>query len=119
MGFISASQLAFMREQVLDTLPDSGTILTLTKTSDGQGGYTQSWAGTTAYDCRLDVKTGKEAMEGGGYITFQTTQLTLPYNTTITTANRFSVLGNTYNVKAVSAADRSWNVTVRCELEKV
>jgi head-tail adaptor len=119
MSFISTQQLAFMRDQVLDTLPDTGTVLSLTNTSDGQGGYTQSWAGTTAYDCRIDFVNGREQQAGGGYAPYVTTKLTLPYNAVITTANRFSALGNTYNVINVFASDRSWNVTVRCELEKV
>jgi head-tail adaptor len=119
MSFITAGQLSFMRSQVLETMPDVGTILTLTNTSDGQGGYTQSWAGTVPTDCRIDFISGSEQQAGGGYSPYTKTKLTLPYNTTITPANRFSVLGNTYNVVSAFVGDRSWNITVRCELEKV
>ena len=119
MSFLSAGQLAFMREQVLDTMPDTGTILTGTAVSDGQGGNSQTWAGTTAIYCRIDVVNGREQTQGGGYKSYQKTQLTLPYNAVISTGNRFAYGSDQYNVVSVSGSDRSWNVTVRAELEKV
>jgi head-tail adaptor len=119
MGFLSAGQLSYMRTQVLETMPDTGTILAGSITSDGQGGNTMTWAGTTAIDCRVDVTNGREQVEGGGYKSYQKTQLTLPYNAVITVGNRFAYLSDQYNVVAVSGQDRSWNITVRAELEKV
>lgn len=119
MPYLNSAQLAFMRDQVLDTMPDVGTIQTVTRTSDGQGGYTSVWAGTVGYECRVDVVNGRESQAGGGYKTYQKTMLTLPYDTVISTANRFTYGANTYNVIAVSGTDRSWNVTVRAELEQV
>jgi SPP1 family predicted phage head-tail adaptor len=119
MPGISTSQLSAMRQQGLDYLPDSGTILTKTQTSDGQGGYTESWSGTVSTDCRVDVVNGREQLQGGGYQTFQKTMLTLPYSGTITTNHRFAYGSNQYNVVAVSRSDRSWNIFVRAELEKV
>lgn len=108
-----------MRDQALDMLPDIGTILTKTQTSDGQGGFTTTWLGTASTDCRVDVKSGREQTEGGGWQSYQKTILTLPYNAVINTENRFTYGSNEYNVVWVSGTDRSWNVTVRCELEKV
>jgi SPP1 family predicted phage head-tail adaptor len=119
MSFISPSQLSFMRNQVAEMLPDSGTILTRTETSDGQGGNTTTWAGTVSIDCRVDVVNGREQLQGGGYKSYQKTILTLPYNVTITAGSRFAYLSDQYNVVAVSGSDRSWNVSVRAELEKV
>ena len=119
MGFISASQLAFMRNQVLETMPDTGTILAGTVVPDGQGGNTTTWAGTISVDCRLDVVNGREQTEGGGYKSYQKTVVTLPYDTVITTGNRFAYGTVQYNVVNVSGQDRSWNITVRAELEKV
>ena len=119
MPGITAGQLSFMRNQVAEMLPDTGTILSGTPIYDGQGGSKPGWAGTTAIDCRVDVVNGREALQGGGYKTYQKTMLTLPYNATITPANRFAYGSNQYNVVAVSGSDRSWNVSVRAELEKV
>jgi len=116
---ITPSQLSFMRNQVAEMLPDSGTILAGSITSDGQGGNSMSWAGTTAIDCRVDVVNGREQLQGGGYKSYQKTILTLPYNASITSGNRFAYLSDQYNVVAVSGSDRSWNVSVRAELEKV
>ena len=119
MSFINAAQLAYMRDQLLDTLPDTGTVLSVTRTSDGQGGYTQTWAGSTTYDCRLDYVSATKLQAGGGYIPFETVVLTLPYNAVITTANRFATEDHQYSVKAVKGTDRSWNISVRAELEEV
>jgi len=116
---ISNAQLAFMRQQASDTfLPDSGTVLTSTQTSDGQGGNSVAWSGTVAVDCRIDVVNGREQLQGGGYQSYQKTILTLPYNATITTQNRFAYGSDQYNVVAVSGSNRSWNIFVRAELEK-
>lgn len=119
MPGITAGQLSFMRNQVAEMLPDTGTILSGTPIYDGQGGSKPGWAGTTAIDCRIDVVNGREALQGGGYKTYQKTILTLPYNATITPGSRFAYLSDQYNVVAVSGSDRSWNVSVRAELEKV
>ena len=119
MSFISPSQLSFMRTQVAEMLPDSGTILTISETSDGQGGHTVGTAGTVSIDCRIDVVNGREQLQGGGYKSYQKTILTLPYNATITPGSRFAYLSDQYNVVAVTGSDRSWNVSVRAELEKV
>ena len=119
MPGITVSQLSFMRNQVAEMLPDSGTVLTRTLTSDGQGGNSETWAGTTSIDCRVDVVNGRERLQGGGYKSYQKTILTLPYNATITPGSRFAYLSDQYNVVAVSGSDRSWNVSVRAELEKI
>jgi len=108
-----------MRNQVLETMPDTGTILAGTVVSDGQGGNTTTWAGTTSIDCRVDVVNGREQLQGGGYKSYQKTILTLPYNATITPGSRFAYLSDQYNVVSVNGQDRSWNTTVRAELEKV
>jgi len=108
-----------MRNQVAEMLPDSGTILVGTAIPDGQGGNTPGWSGTVSIDCRVDVVNGREQMQGGGYKSYQKTILTLPYNASITSGNRFAYLSDQYNVVAVSGSDRSWNVSVRAELEKV
>jgi len=119
MPGITAGQLSFMRNQVAEMLPDTGTILSGTPIYDGQGGSKPGWAGTTSIDCRVDVTNGREALQGGGYKSYQKTMLTLPYDATITTKNRFAYLSDQYNVVAVSGSDRSWNIFVRAELEKV
>ena len=119
MPGITAGQLSFMRQQVAEMLPDSGTILVGTPIYDTQGGSKPGWAGTTAIDCRVDVVNGREQLQGGGYRSFQKTILTLPYNAVINPGCRFAYLTDQYNVVAVSGSDRSWNVSVRAELEKV
>lgn len=100
-------------------LPDTGTVYTVTRTSDGQGGWTNAWTAGSAYDCRLDVVNCRELQAGGGYISYQKTMLTLPYDAAVTHTDRFYYGTCQYNVVAVSDGTRSKNFFVRAELERV
>ena len=94
-----------------------GTILTLTRTSDGQGGWSESWAGTDPVACRLDFIGGQEAVTGGALVPYSKAIVTLPQATTITAAHRFSHASGTYTVQAVNAG--SWLGVKRATLEKI
>lgn len=115
---LTAADLSYMREQTALLLPDSGTILSETRTDDGIGGFSSTWgtAGTTA--CRLDHKRGMKVLTGGALAAYSEDVLTVPYNTSITTANRFSHGAETYIITNVDS-DKSWPVVLRCTVEVV
>ena len=117
---LTSAEIAQMRLDVEDmVLPDKGYILTLTQVSDGQGGFTDTWGTASAYTkCRLDYMTGTEAVFGGALKPYSGWNLTVPYNTSITQANRFSLNGDTYAVVEVDT-DKSWNLFIRARVEKV
>jgi SPP1 family predicted phage head-tail adaptor len=116
---IDTAMLAAMREAIEQLLPDTCNILTATETADGQGGISASW-GTTygTVSCRLDMNTGREQVIGGGLQPFTKYMLSLPYNTTITTADRVEVNSTTYTVTSVNL-NQSWMAVKRVELEKL
>ncbi len=121
MSTLTDAELDAMRADIEDVaLPNTGAILSVTNVSDGQGGFTASW-GTVAVGVsyRMDYKTGNEQLAGGGRQPFSYWQITLPYNTSVTTANRFQDEdGNTYNISSIDKR-KSWNLFISAVVEAV
>jgi hypothetical protein len=114
---LSDKDLADMRNTIEDNLlPDTCYILTATSTSDGAGGFTDSW-GTVTVSCRLDTQHGRYTDLDGGLQTYKKLVLSLPYDTTISEANRVQYGSNTYQV--VSVNEGSWLAVKRAEVEKI
>lgn len=115
---LSDAELTAMRADAERMLPATGYILSVARTSDGQGGFTSTWgtASTTAY--RLDPLRGEMLTAGAALAPYHGYQLTLPYDTAITTAHRFQDAdGNVYTVQSVDAG-KSWAVSKRARLER-
>ncbi len=117
---LTTAEITQMRADLQDVaLPDTCIILTGTAVSDGQGGETRTWGTTTTgVKCRVDHLTGMEAVFGGALKPFAGYNLTVPYNTALTQANRVEHGGVTYNVSEVDT-DKSWALFKRAKLEKV
>ena len=117
---LSDAEITQMRTDVEGlVLPDKGSVLSVAYTPDGQGGFVEAW-GTASSNvpCRLDFMTGMEAVFGAALKPYSGWNLTVPYNTTLTTAHRFYLNGNTYQVAEVDT-DKSWNLFLRARVEKV
>lgn len=120
---LSSADLASMRAAIAELLPDTCNILTLTYTSNGMGGGSETWGTASAsVACRLDIQTGQvdkgELVYADALRPFQQTILSLPYNTTILTSDRVEHGGLTYNVSRVNT-DQSWIAVKRVILERV
>lgn len=117
---LTSSEINQMRDDLEGlVLPDKGYILTLTQTSDGQGGFTDSWGTADAYTkCRLDYLTGTESVFGGALKPFSGYNLTVPHDTALTTEKRFLLNGDTYAIVEIDN-EKSWNIFLRCRVEKV
>jgi head-tail adaptor len=114
---LDASMLAAMRDAIEELLPDTCTILSVTRTPDSKGGWTEAWGtASSSVACRLDMKSGVEQLQGGGVEPYKSYALSLPYDTTITTEYRVVHSGTTYNVKTVNT-NQSWIAVRRVELE--
>lgn len=113
---LSSTELAGMREAANLTLPDPCYVLSGTATPDAMGGETVSWGTSATTVCRLDMKRGVMQLAGGGVQPFTEYIMTLPYDTTISEANRISHGGITYTVTSVNA-DISWPVVKRVVVE--
>lgn len=118
MVAIDTAMLAAMRSAISDLLPDTGQVITITNTSDGEGGQVASRGTSTAIPCRVDVKSSREILTGGAIQPYTMTMLSVPFDTVITSDNQFLHGGVTYAVKPVNS-DQSWIAVKRCELEKI
>lgn len=120
MSMLSTDQLNYMRDMLEELMPDTGNILSASYSSNGQGGMLETWGTATAgQKCRLDAipLKGGEAAAGGAIQPFKSYILTLPYDATITEANRFEFGVYTFAVKSVDLA-KSWAATRRAMLER-
>jgi head-tail adaptor len=119
-NYLTDAELASMRASLEDVaLPDVCNILSVTRTPDGQGGFTDSWGtASTSVPCRLHYSQGVETVAGGGLKAFSGWVLTLPYATTISAANRVEVGSDTYSVTSVDSG-KSWSTCIRVKLAKL
>lgn len=103
MTWFDNMDLTAMRADVANMLPGTAVIQAVTRTSDGAGGWSESWAavagGTVA--CRLDPlgrslsKTEVQLLRESMTIAFQ---LTVPHDAPVATDCRVVIGGTTYEV---------------------
>lgn len=121
-----SSELDQMRNDISDLLPDTATILSVSRVSDGQGGFTDSWGTVTTYSCRVDAAAssgisnfqGNEVVRGGAVQAYGRWVATLPYNATVSAENRLECNGRTFNIIAEDN-DKSWPLNIRVIMEQV
>lgn len=119
MTGITNAELTDIRSAIEDLLPGTCNILSATRTSDSQGGYTETWGTATAdLSCRIDNVSKSEQLFGGVIQPFTGFVLSLPWDTTITTAHRVEIGSTYYNVRGVDNG-KSWNAVVRALIEEV
>jgi head-tail adaptor len=114
----SVDELNQMRVSIEElTLPDVCNVLSLTRTADGQGGWTEAWGTAIAsVACRLDARGGREALSADAIQPFSQWMLTLAHDVTVTAQNRIEHGGYTYNVVSLNT-DASWQACKRVLLE--
>jgi hypothetical protein len=121
MSALTATELAQIRADVADLLPDTGgAILSTVRVSDGAGGWTETdGTVTSGLAYRLDPVRGAQTVSGGALQSFHTFMLTLPYDVTLTAEHRFRASdGQTYDVVSVDSG-KSWDVATRAQVEKI
>ena len=119
MSGLDNKELRQMRADVETLMPDSCNLLTLTSTSDGQGGSTDTWGTLTRnVPCRVDQMIGSERLTDGSLRSFASLELAIPYDTTIDESYRVEHGGYTYNVTDANL-DQSWQIEKVILLERV
>ena len=116
---LTARELAQMRADIEDLMPDTCDILSVAYTSDGEGGMTEAW-GTALADvaCRVDYRSGSEKMTGGAIQPYNKAVISLPYTTALTTKHRVKLDDFVWAVLSINEG-QSWDVVRRAELERV
>lgn len=117
---LTAAELAQIRNDIAQLFPDTCHILSLTLTSDGMGGNTETWGTAgTAIPCRLDFTArGRETVSSDKNTPFQTGVVSMAYNQSVTTANRLQFGAVAYNVTSTNT-DQSWIGVKRMSVERV
>ncbi len=108
-------ELTRIRADLAELMPDTGYILSVTRTSDGGGGWTEAWGTASTVTCRVDYARGVEVLAGGAVQPKRQLVATVPYSTVVTTANRFQYGGVSFAIASVSAG--SWQTCKRLTLE--
>ena len=112
------AELTQIRLDLEQNLPDQCNILSLTRTNDSQGGWSEPWGTVgTSIACRLDFIGGAEAVTAGALVPYTRAIVTLPQSTAITAQNKIEHGGNTYTVQAVNLG--SWLGVKRATVQKV
>jgi hypothetical protein len=113
---IPDGELSAMRAELERTLPNVCNVLTVSYAVTG--GVSIPVLGTALANvaCRLDHKTGFEALAGGAIQPYSKWILSVPHDTALTTANRVEIGTTTYSVKSVDPA-KSWNLILRAEVD--
>lgn len=112
MTMLSASELAGMQDSLEDSLPDLATIQRATRSSDGMGGSSESWA-TLASNVPVRVSPagllrGDERVIGGAVAALMEWIVTLPANQDIREVDRIVIGSRTLEAKQVNR--RSWEL---------
>ncbi len=116
---LTDNDLEYMRGIIAELLPDTCNILSLTRTADGMGGFTETWGTVTAnIACRLDPVRAREEVAGMGLQPFRTYQLTLSHDQTISEAQRIEHGGYTYAVMPADSG-KSWQASNRTLVERI
>jgi hypothetical protein len=126
---LSRRELADIRIATEGLMPDTCHILSVTNTSDGQGGIVQTWGTAIAnVRCRIDsfLSRGQASMRGGGEMVtggavaeYTRWIVSVPYDTAVGETNRIQMRdGNTYNIISLDEG-KSWNAELRVTVEKV
>jgi hypothetical protein len=110
--------LAAMRSAIAELLPDTCSIINITRAPDGYGGQTETRGTVSSVAFRLDVTSGKEQVSGGAMTAFASYKGSLPYDTTVSEANQILHNGIYYAVTAVNN-NQSWNAVKRVDLERI
>lgn len=114
---ITASELSWMRTEQNRALPGTAVIERATLTSDGMGGYTETWAAVGTVSGRLMPRDAQsqEMLAGGEITSLQRWWMTLPHGTDVKEQDRISWNGRTFEVIGVGN-DESYQTAVRCEV---
>lgn len=109
---LSTLELAVMRANANDYLPNTAVIHRLTQASDGQGGFTDTWAAAGTVSCRISPSGGGERSVAEKLANVSSWTVTLPHSTVVTTADRLVIGSRTLRIDAMMAP-HSWETARR------
>lgn len=122
MSGLTAAELAQIRSDIAGLLPDTCNLLSATRTSDGAGGWADTWGtvtGGSALPCRLDFRDpGKERVVNASITPYKTGVLSLAYDKPISTNYRVQMGTQLFNVTGENTT-QSWLTVRQVNVERV
>lgn len=120
MSQLSNAELAQIRADCATLFPDTCTILSVVRTSDGAGGWTSTTETISEnVPCRLDFPDpGDEGLAAGSNVPFKNGIVSMAYDEVVTTANQLLINDVVYNITGVNTG-QSWIGVKRVAVEKV
>lgn len=116
---LTTQELDEMRAVMGEAMPDTVIVQTRTRTSDGGGGFTDTWADSAAIDGRISPLAGGEANGAGDAVDARTTHVvTVAHDVTVTEDDRLKVNGTAYEVTLVRRRG-GWSLARRIEVREV
>lgn len=115
---LTDAELAAMREQAEEALPDSCVIQRKTRTSDGGGGGSVSWAASGTVDARVGQTAGTEQLLDAQLVGQVDAILTVPHDADLRQADRAVVDGTTYEVLSI-LEHAAWTLSLRAAVKRV
>jgi SPP1 family predicted phage head-tail adaptor len=116
---IQGNDLAYMRQETRQAMPDLVDIQRKSLVSDKQGGYTETWA--NAYQNiagRIASNGGSETLENNRRDPQLDFTLTVAYDQSVDSADRVVHSSGTYEVQTVDTG-KSWATTKRCKMRQL
>ncbi len=119
MAKLTARELAEMQESAEDLLPDFCNILSVTRTDNGMGQWTEVWGTIQRHvSCRLDYNRGSLVTAGAALQPASGWVLTLPHDTVMRSTYRVEVNGQMFSITGLDPR-KSWKITQRLEVQLV
>ena len=115
MPLLSAAEIADMRTEQNDTMPDSVVIWRYTSTPDGMGGQTETWAAVGTVTGRLAPagRAGAEGVIAERLTAAEPWVITVPTGGTVYERDRLAVGSRTFEVEYINA-HAAWETALRC-----
>lgn len=121
--FVQATDLVHMRLTQVALMDSTAVVHRATKVSDGQGGYTETWAAlaqpeieldesTHVVPARIGVPTQSERRTHDKVVTETSAVITVPYGVDVALSDRIVTGGKTYQVTARMSGGQ-WETAVR------
>lgn len=100
---LSTRDIADMRTDAAEAMPETAVLQRVVRTADGQGGYTQAWTAAGTVSCRRAPHTQRIESIGARFAADSDWVIVLPAGTGARAGDRLTISGTTYSAQGVEA----------------
>ena len=113
------NDLIYVRGEAQVSLPDTVSIQRRTLTSDGQGGFAESWSiSYPNISARLGKSGNSETINGSRQEAVVTLTVTLPYSQSVEESDRIIHSTGTFEVTGINDS-QTWGTVRVCQVRKL